>query len=190
VFANAEGGATRASFRVFHFGGLIDCQPSAMKISYLADTAELASQLIPGLLDHWRPLVPEDTAEARLQRFQAHLNRDTLPIAWLAHEAGQAIGTASLRASDLPGREELSPWLGGVYVAPAFRGRGIASALCRTVEERAAALGHDRLYLFTLDQQALYQHLGWRAIERTSWRGRAIDLMVKALDGPNPGQSR
>ena len=107
-----------------------------------------------------------------------------------AHEAGQAIGTASLRASDLPGREELSPWLGGVYVAPAFRGRGIASALCRTVEERAAALGHDRLYLFTLDQQALYQRLGWRAIERTSWRGRAIDLMVKALDGTNTGQSR
>jgi len=152
-----------------------------MKISYLADVPELAGQLIPGLLDHWRSVAPEDTAEARAQRFRAHMNRKVLPIAWLAHEAGQAMGTASLRASDLPGREQLSPWLGGVYVAPPFRGRGIASALCRTVEARAAALGHGRLYLFTLDQQALYQHLGWRPLERAAWRGRSADVMSKAL---------
>jgi GNAT superfamily N-acetyltransferase len=157
-----------------------------MQVSYLADVPDLAGQLIPGLLDHWRPVVPEDTAEARAHRFRAHMNRDVLPIAWLAHEAGQAAGTAALRASDLPGREELSPWLGGVYVAPQFRGRGIASALCRAVEARAAALGYERLYLFTLDQQALYQHLGWRPFERTSWRGRDADVMSKALASPPP----
>jgi len=152
-----------------------------MKISYLADVPELASQLIPGLLDHWRALVPEDTAEARRQRFQAHMNRDVLPIAWLAHEGDQALGTASLRASDLPGREDLSPWLGGVYVAPPFRGRGIASALCGAVEERAAALGYDRLYLFTLDQQRLYERLGWRPFARAEWRGHTADVMCKTL---------
>ena len=152
-----------------------------MKISYLADVPELASQLIPGLLDHWRALVPEDTAEARRQRFQAHMNRDVMPIAWLAHEGDQALGTASLRASDLPGREDLSPWLGGVYVAPPFRGRGIASALCGAVEERAAALGYDRLYLFTLDQQRLYERLGWRPFARAEWRGHTADVMCKTL---------
>jgi len=152
-----------------------------MKISYLADVPELASQLIPGLLDHWRPLAPEDTAEARMQRFRAHMNRDLLPIAWLAHEEGHALGTASLRASDLPGRDDLSPWLGGVYVAPPFRGRGVASALCRLVEERAAALGHERLYLFTLDQQSLYARLGWQSLERAEWRGRTADVMSKRL---------
>jgi len=153
----------------------------AMKISYLADVPELADQLIPGLLDQWRALVPEDTAEARRQRFQAHLNRDVLPIAWLAHEGAQAFGTASLRASDLPGREELSPWLGGVYVAPPFRGKGIASALCRTVEEKTIALGHERLFLFTLDRQSLYERLGFHRLERAEWRGRTADVMMKVL---------
>jgi len=152
-----------------------------MEISYLADVPELAGQLIPGLLEHWRPIVPEDTAEARVQRFRAHMNREALPIAWLAHEGGQALGTAALRASDLPGRQDLSPWLAGVYVAPPFRGRGIASALCRVVEERAAALGYQRLYLFTLDQQRLYQRLGWTPLERAVWRGRTADVMSKTL---------
>jgi len=153
-----------------------------MKISYLADVPDLASQLVPGLLEHWRPLVPDDTAEARLDRFRAHMNRDVLPIAWLAHEDGRALGTASLRVTDLPGREDLAPWLGGVYVAPPFRGRGVASALCRVVEERAAALGHRRLYLFTLDRQRLYQRLGWRLLDRAEWRGREADIMSKPLD--------
>ena len=116
-----------------------------------------------------------------MHRFRAHMNRDVLPIAWLAHDGDRAAGTASLRASDLPGREDLTPWLGGVYVAPAFRGRGIASALCRTVEQRARELGFNRLYLFTLDKRALYEHLGWHTIERAAWRGHDADLMVKWL---------
>jgi GNAT superfamily N-acetyltransferase len=152
-----------------------------MDISYLADTFELAPQLIPGLLEHWRPLMPDDTAVARLQRFRLHLNRGALPIAWLAHEGERALGTAALRATDLPGREDLTPWLGGVYVAPELRGRGVASALCRTVEKRAAELGFRKLYLFTLDQQRLYERLGWRRMERATWKGRAADVMVKEL---------
>ena len=62
-----------------------------------------------------------------------------------------------------------------------FGAEGIASALCRAVEAAAAALGHERLYLFTLDRQALYQHLGWHPLERTTWRGRDADVMWKAL---------
>lgn len=161
-----------------------------MKISYLADTADLVGQLVPGLLEHWRAVVPEDTAEARMQRFRAHMNRDVLPIAWLAHDGGQAAGTASLRVSDLPGREELSPWLGGVYVAPAFRGRGIASALCRTAERRAVELGFDRLYLFTLDQRAFYERLGWQTVERAAWRGHDAELMAKWLEVPYQADPR
>lgn len=153
-----------------------------VEISYLADTSDLVGQLVPGLLRDWRALLPEDTAEARAERFRLHMNRDVLPVAWLAHEGARAIGTASLRVSDLPGREDLSPWLGGVYVEPEFRRRGVASALCRVVEARARMFDFRRLYLFTLDKQALYDHLGWRTIDRSAWKGRAVDLMVKELE--------
>ena len=59
-------------------------------ISYLADTGQLVGQLVPGLLDHWRTLLPEDTFDARMRRFRAHMNRDEMPIAWLAHEGDRA----------------------------------------------------------------------------------------------------
>src|SRR5262245_48367453 len=64
---------------------------------------------------------------------------------------------------------------------PEFRKQGVASLLCRTVEERARQLGLRRLYLFTLDQQALYSHLGWRSIERSFWRAHPVDIMTKEL---------
>ena len=65
------------------------------------------------------------------------MNRDQLPIAWVAHANGQLLGTAALRVHDLEGREDLTPWLGGVFVGSQFRRRGIGAALCATVEEAA-----------------------------------------------------
>ena len=51
----------------------------------------------------------------------------------------QPVGTAGLMRDDLESRPDLSPWLGGLYVEPAFRGRGYAAALVRRVEESARA---------------------------------------------------
>jgi predicted N-acetyltransferase YhbS len=152
-----------------------------MEISYVADRLDLAIELIPGLLAHWRAFLPEDSWESRLTRFQSHMNRRDLPIAWVAHDGAHVLGTAALRRYDLPGFEALSPWLGGVFVAPEFRKRGVATSLCRFVEARASELGFERIYLFTLDQQALYARMGWRTIERVSWNGHAADLMTKEL---------
>src|SRR5688572_13759565 len=39
------------------------------------------------------------------------------------------VGTASLVNSDLPSRPDLTPWLAGVLVLPAFRGQGYSAAL-------------------------------------------------------------
>ena len=114
--------------------------PRAMRISYLADQPALAAPLIPGLLEQWRHVLPEQTAETRAAKFRAHMNRDNLPIAWVAHEGSSVFGTAALRAVDVEGREDLTPWLAGVYVLPQFRRRGIASALCEVVEAKARAL--------------------------------------------------
>ncbi len=152
-----------------------------MQISYLADIPDASAALIPGLLDHWRYIAPEETVESRQARFKAHLNRDELPIAWVAHSGDRVFGTAAIRIHDLPGREDLTPWLGGVFVLPAFRRRGIASALCRAVEEKARDLGFQRLFLFTLDQQSLYKSLGWGPYQAANWRGHTADILLKQL---------
>jgi GNAT superfamily N-acetyltransferase len=50
------------------------------------------------------------------------------------------VGTASLAHDDLASRRDLTPWLAGVYVEPAHRGRGYASLLVREVEALAASV--------------------------------------------------
>jgi GNAT superfamily N-acetyltransferase len=107
------------------------------------------------------------------------MNREKLPIAWVAYDGHTALGTAALRETDLKGREDLSPWLGGVFVSPPYRGRGIASALCRVVEANAYERGISRLYLFTHGQESLYEHLGWSSQEQMLWHGQRCSIMSK-----------
>src|ERR1041384_2478075 len=153
-----------------------------VQISYLADRPEFIETLAPWVCEHWRPIVAEETLATRVAKFRAHLNRSALPIAWVAHVDSQVLGTAALRAHDLPGRDDLTPWLGGMFVAPQFRGRGIGTALCKVVEEKAKDFVEGRtLYLFTLDKQAWYTHLGWKTSDPCVWRGRAGHIMLKKI---------
>jgi GNAT superfamily N-acetyltransferase len=148
-------------------------------IDYLVDRPQDIEVLAPALVEHWRFVLPDDTLEGRKARLAGHLNRSELPIAWVGHQGGSVLGIAALRLHDLPGHEQLSPWLGGVFVLPSHRRKGIASALCLHVESCAAQLGHTRLYLFTLDQQALYKTLGWINLQKASWAGHEADIMFK-----------
>ncbi len=104
-----------------------------------------------------------------------------MPIAWVAHGNGQLLGTAALRVHDLEGREDLTPWLGGVFVGSDFRGQGIGAALCAAVEDEARSRAIPTLYLFTLDKQAWYSRLGWSMLGPCLWQQRRGDIMCKRL---------
>ena len=70
---------------------------------------------------------------------------------------------------------ELSPWVGGVYVIPAARGRGVASALIGHVMSRAEEFGIRDLYLYTNGAEGLYLKLGWRVLsERRTWGRQSL----------------
>jgi len=152
-----------------------------VKISYLIDYAEYIPQLAQWLFEQWGPILAEKTLEARIKKLNAHMNRDQLPIAWVAHANGQLLGTAALRVHDLEGREDLTPWLGGVFVGPQFRRRGIGEMLCVTVENAALWRGIQTLYLFTLDKQAWYSRQGWKVLAPCVWHDRPGDIMSKRL---------
>src|ERR1044071_4096135 len=108
-----------------------------VRISYLIEHPEYIPQLAQWLFEQWDTILGEKTLGARIKKLRAHMNRDELPIAWVAHANGQLLGTAALRVHDLEGREELTPWLGGVFVGPDFRRRGIGAALSAVVEDAA-----------------------------------------------------
>ncbi|NOU22700.1 MAG: GNAT family N-acetyltransferase [Methyloglobulus sp.] len=152
-----------------------------MRFSYLANHPQFLETLAVNLFKHWQPILTEDTLEIRIAKLKSHMSTERLPIAWVAHSDSEVFGTAALREHDLDDREDLAPWLGGVYVLPTCRSRGIGEALCKTVEQAAKLRGIDTLHLFTLDKKAWYTHLGWKQIESTTWHGLPADIMSKQL---------
>jgi N-acetylglutamate synthase-like GNAT family acetyltransferase len=152
-----------------------------VRISYLIEHPGYIPQLAQWLFEQWDTVLGEKNPEARIEKLKAHMNRDELPIAWVAHAKGQLFGTAALRVHDLEGREDLTPWLGGVFVGSHFRRRGIGAALCATVEDEARSRKTETLYLFTLDKQAWYSRLGWTLLGPCVWHERPGDIMCKRL---------
>jgi len=152
-----------------------------VQISYLSEHPEYVQELAQWLFKEWDSILGEGNPEARIKKLKAHMNRDELPIAWVAHANGELLGTAALRVHDLEGSEDLTPWLGGVFVGSPFRRRGIGAALCTTVEEAARLRGIQTLYLFTLDKQAWYLRQGWTVLAPCVWHERSGDIMSKRL---------
>ena len=154
-----------------------------INISFFADHPEYLESLAPHISEHWRPIIGHEKIESRVKKLRLHMSYNTLPIAWVADTGSQVLGTAALRVCDLPGYEHLTPWLGGVYVLPQFRRRGIGTKLCLTVEQYAKHIeGIEKLYLFTLDQKKWYESLGWSTFAPCSWHGHAGEIMYKNLN--------
>ena len=93
------------------------------------------------------------------------LNRDRLPQTFVAAEDGMALGMYQLSMiDDLYSRPDLYPWLIDVYVGEPFRGRGVFTAMMRTVPENARSAGLCELYLYTVHTR-LYEPFGWVFLE-------------------------
>lgn len=104
-------------------------------------------------------------------------------------EQGRPVGTASLTHDDLASRRDLTPWLAGVYVEPAWRGRGYATALVRRVEAFAAAASVPALWLYTWTAEPLYARLGWRRVGLETNHGEAVVPMTRSpIDGSHDGR--
>jgi GNAT superfamily N-acetyltransferase len=129
----------------------------------------------------WGHLNPEFTLEARTERLRSRGTRSGIPAAIIALVGDDVAGSASLVEADMDSHPELTPWLASVYVAPEFRGRGIASALVGVIEDRAAAEGIETLWLWTPDQERLYARLGWTTFAREPYRELEATIMRKEL---------
>jgi len=145
----------------------------SLQIDYLADHPELLAVVAEWHYREWSHLSSDASADACAERLRGEARRGGIPTLFLALAAGAPIGTASLRAHDMDGRDDLSPWLAGVYVCPPNRRSGVGAALVRRVASEAAALGVPILYLYTTSQQneAFYSHLGWSVRERVEYHG-------------------
>jgi len=150
------------------------------QIKFLSPEGGLADVLARWHQAEWGHL-SDRGVEERVKEFDAHYNSGQIPFTLVAFSGQQPIGCASLLEYDLDGvpqYDRLTPWMGSVYVTPEFRRKGVASMLCKMAMDEARRQGVEKLYLFTPDQMALYQRLGWKTVATFSLRGETENLMT------------
>src|SRR3954471_4511444 len=119
--------------------------------------------------------------EDALGSYRERTNVDCLPLALIACHGAELIGTVSLKEQDLDIRPHVTPWLGGLFVVPEWRGRGVASLLMHRAVAEAGRLRLNELYLWTSSAEPLYLKLGWKLVERTEYCDKEISIMQTAV---------
>jgi predicted N-acetyltransferase YhbS len=134
-----------------------------MRIELLGANRHLIPTIATLLHEEWGSLSPWATVSDIEDRFAAATATETQAFTLVAlSDDGELLGTASVKVHELEGHADKQHWLGEVFIPLSLRGRGIGSALIRECICRSDELGMTVLYLYTPDQQALYERFGWR----------------------------
>jgi GNAT superfamily N-acetyltransferase len=154
-----------------------------LTIDYLANRRDAIPLLAQWSFAEWRWLYDasgrtiDDATAAHEQRARV----DALPIGIVAIVDDAVVGAGALKSDDLPLRPELTPWLASIFVAPEFRGRGVATAIVQRLGEEARRLQYRQLYLWTNSAAPLYAKLGWSELQSCDYCGERITIMVRQL---------
>jgi len=150
-------------------------------IHHLVDQPDVADLLERWFIAEWAPWYgPDGEGDAAADLAECG-SKDALPLCLVAFsDTGDVLGTAALKADSLGADIAPGPWLSALYVAPSHRHHGVAAALVAAIEDAAARLGYDALYISTHTADRIVQRRGWTLIgTATSLRGR---LGVYRLD--------
>jgi predicted N-acetyltransferase YhbS len=148
-----------------------------MQIDYLANHSHFIPTLARWHYEEWHHLRSDDSIERRIERLTNACGRATIPTVFVAFDGTEPLGSAKLVHSDMDTRQDLGPWLAGVFVTPQHRRRGIGAALVRRAMHEANALATERLYLYTHTAEPFYSSLGWTFLERTQYLDSQVTLM-------------
>jgi predicted N-acetyltransferase YhbS len=151
-----------------------------VSVELLADHLALSEVIGRWHWDEWGAEDPGGSAELWAQALVAQAGRGQVPTFWVAFLDGSPIGSVALVENDMDTREDLTPWLGGLYVTPAFRGRGVGGQLIQTCQSAAAALGYRTLYLHTVVPD-FYARSGWAVVSKERYKGSGVVVMVRDL---------
>jgi N-acetylglutamate synthase-like GNAT family acetyltransferase len=152
-----------------------------MQIDYLKYHTQFIPLIAKWFHGEWGYYYPELTVNDIEDRLHKRLNIDKIPLALVAIENGEVIGTVSLKVFDMDTRMQYTPWLASMYVREDKRKRGIGRKMVAAIEKRSMELGVEMLYLYTPDAESFYANLGWQRIEYTEYRGAKVCVMKKKL---------
>lgn len=152
-----------------------------MDIAHLADRRDVIPILAQWFYQEWAYLHPDRTLEDVERLIGERTNTTKIPVALVAFEGGELLGTVCLKVHDMDTRLDLTPWLAGLYVATAWRRKGVGTALVSAIEKKAHELQVEKLYLYTPESEGFYSRLGWHINKRTEYHGYPVTIMEKNI---------
>jgi GNAT superfamily N-acetyltransferase len=152
-----------------------------IELAFLADCSEFIPIIKEWYYSEWKDFLEEQSIEFVENLLKSRCNSDSLPLCIVAMHNDRPIGTASLKASDMHIRKELSPWLAGLYVEEKCRSLGIGSLLVQAIEKIASQHGFEKIFLYTPGASNFYQRLGWISHESVKYMDHDVTIMMKEL---------
>ncbi len=152
------------------------------QISPLADIRSAIPVLAEWQHQEWQHLNSESyDLSARIADYQQIAEANSFPVMFVAHKNGRPLGSARLIDNDMDTHPELNPWLASLYVYKDYRHKGIGSALIHQIENTAATLNFETIYLFTEDKQSIYKKQAWKILANETYYNEAVTIMHKHL---------
>lgn len=146
----------------------------------LIDRQDMVPVVAKWYYDEWGKSQPDNSYEITLAKVEAQMNRECVPLHILAMQDGNIVGVAQLKMQEMKTYPEDTHWLGGVFVPPEARGRGVGIALVLEIIRIAKAFKVTKLYLQTEQfDGGIYLKAGFTAVERVVYKG--IDVLVMRL---------
>ncbi|WP_299809807.1 GNAT family N-acetyltransferase [uncultured Shewanella sp.] len=153
-----------------------------MKFVLLADNDSAIPQIAKWYSDEWGYIGEGRSTKELELKLRDYLNHDKPPLIILALDNNKLMAAAQLRYHEMDIYPERVHWLGGVYVASEYRGKGIARALVSAIIDKAKKLGINSINLQTEDfTGGLYTPLGWQPVEQVTYHGIKVQVMEKSL---------
>jgi GNAT superfamily N-acetyltransferase len=165
-----------------------DMTEHQFRIESIADHLGLVPTIAQWHWDAWGHADPDGSHASWTAGLRERTHRDRVPTTYVALAGDELLGSVTLVEHDMATNRNWSPWLAGLYVAPAHRRQGVASALVRHAVRAAAAMGIVRLYLFTESARGFYERLGWQPVGQEAYEGAQVTIM--AIDIHEPGWGR
>ncbi len=153
----------------------------------LADRPADAEMVARWQFEEWGPYLPGEGLADRVAHLASWTSREAVPFTYLVVANDRVAGSASVVVHDMvdppASCADLKPWLSCVFVHPDHRHCGLGSLVVGACEQRAAELGHSTLYLYTGADTAtgFYEPMGWRSLDRPTYRGEVVVVMAKEL---------
>lgn len=149
-----------------------------MRIEELSRHRNLLDLVAATLHESWGDLPPWAETKTIRERLASGATQAAFPRTLVAvTDDGELAATGSVKLFELPSQPDRVHWIGEIFVLPEHRGRGLGSRMTKSLSDYAFAKDVSEVFLYTPDQQSLYERLGWSVVSQEKVNDEAVSIM-------------